>query len=79
MAAWIALNALRTATVNPARYMDAIDRLGAVEAGKLADFVLLDGNPLTDIRNTTRIRAVVTNGHHLDRAALDALLASTRR
>ncbi|MBA2260339.1 MAG: amidohydrolase family protein, partial [Acidobacteria bacterium] len=60
------LNALRTATVNPARYMDAVDRLGAVEAGKLADFVLLDGNPLTDIHNTTRIRAVVTNGHHLD-------------
>jgi imidazolonepropionase-like amidohydrolase len=73
------LNALRTATINPARYMGATDRLGGVEAGKLADFVLLDGSPLADIRNTTRISAVVANGRHLDRNALDALLASTQR
>jgi imidazolonepropionase-like amidohydrolase len=73
------LEALRTATMHPARYMSATDRLGAVAAGKLADFILLYGNPLADINNTTKIRAVVTNGRHLDRAALDRLLAGARR
>lgn len=70
------LQALRTATINPARYQDATDRFGTVEAGKDADFVLLHANPLADIRNTTTVRAVVTNGRHLDRRALDALLAT---
>lgn len=49
--------------------------LGTVEAGKIADIVLLDADPLQDINNTRRINAVVVNGRLLDRAALDALLA----
>ena len=49
-----------------------------MEAGTLADFVLLEGNPIGDIRNTTRIRAVVTNGRHLDRKELDALIGTVR-
>jgi imidazolonepropionase-like amidohydrolase len=72
------LEALQTATVNPARYLNRTDSLGAIEAGKLADFVLLAANPLTDIANTKTIRAVVTNGRYLDRQALDALLAKAR-
>ena len=44
-----------------------------------ADLVLLDGNPLADIANVRRIRAVVLAGRLLDRAALDALLAQVRR
>jgi adenine deaminase len=67
--------ALKTATYNPAKYLGMLDRLGTIEKGKLADLVLLDANPLEDIRNTRKIRAVVLNGRYLDRAALDKLLA----
>ncbi len=70
------LQALQAATLNPARYLEATDSLGTVEAGKLADLVLLEANPLEDIRNTQRIAGVVLNGGYLDRRALDALLAS---
>jgi len=66
--------ALRTATVNPARFLKAENSLGTIEKGKLADLVLLDANPLTDIKNTTKIRAVVASGRYLDRQALDELL-----
>jgi imidazolonepropionase-like amidohydrolase len=54
--------ALRSATLEPARYFGMLDSLGTIAAGKLADLVLLDGNPLEDIRNTRRISAVVANG-----------------
>jgi imidazolonepropionase-like amidohydrolase len=73
------LDALRAATVEPARFLGATDSLGTVAAGKLADLVLLDADPLADIRNTTRIRGVVVNGRWLDRAALDGLLAEAAR
>ena len=73
------LEALRSATLNPARVLGTADSLGTVEAGKLADFVLLDANPLEDITNTRRIRAVVADGRLFDRAALDALLADAER
>ncbi len=69
------LEALRTATLLPARYLNAQDSLGTVTAGKQADLVLLDANPLADIGNTVRIRAVVANGRFYDRNALDKLLA----
>jgi imidazolonepropionase-like amidohydrolase len=68
------LAALQTATVNPARFLNASDSLGTVAPGKLADLVLLDADPLADIGNTRRIRAVVVNGRLLDRTALDAML-----
>jgi hypothetical protein len=68
------LESLRTATYNPAEYFGALDSLGTVSQGKLADLVLLDANPLTDIRNSRRISAVVANGRVFDRAALDGLL-----
>lgn len=71
--------ALRAATLGPAQYLGATDSLGTVEAGKAADLVLLDANPLEDIANTRRIRAVVTRGRLFDRAALDALLAEVER
>ncbi|MGO9127437.1 MAG: amidohydrolase family protein [Terriglobales bacterium] len=69
------LEALQTATLNPARFLGLDDQLGTVEKGKLADLVLLDANPLDDIRNTQRITAVFVNGRYLSRADLDGLLA----
>jgi amidohydrolase family protein len=67
--------ALKAATYNPAKFLGMLDRLGTVEKGKLADLVLLDANPLKDIHNTQKIRAVVLNGRYLDRAVLDKMLA----
>ncbi|HLM68680.1 MAG TPA: amidohydrolase family protein, partial [Longimicrobium sp.] len=69
------LQALRTATLNPARYLEAADSLGSVRAGRMADLVVLDANPLDDIRNTLRIHAVVANGRLIDAAERERLLA----
>jgi imidazolonepropionase-like amidohydrolase len=73
------LEALRAATLNPARVLGMTDSLGSVEPGKLADLVLLDANPLDDIRNTQKIRAVIANGLLYRRADLDQLLAESKR
>lgn len=70
------LEALQAATLNPARFLAATDSLGTVRPGKVADLVLLDGNPLSDIRNVSRVHAVILNGQPLDRAKLDAMLKS---
>jgi imidazolonepropionase-like amidohydrolase len=72
------LAALQTATVNPARYLGREMTLGTVAPGKSADLVLLDANPLEDIANVGRIRAVFTAGRFLDRPALDQLLANAK-
>jgi imidazolonepropionase-like amidohydrolase len=69
------LQALQTATRNPAEFLGLLDSLGTVEKGKIADLVLLNANPLEDIRNTQKIEAVVVNGRFLDRKELDQLLA----
>jgi hypothetical protein len=69
------LDALRSATLNPARVLGLADSLGTVEVGKLADLVLLEADPLADIRNTQQIRAVVANGRLFRRPDLDRLLA----
>jgi uncharacterized membrane protein YphA (DoxX/SURF4 family) len=68
--------ALKTATYNPPKFLGMLDRFGTVGEGKLADLVLLDANPLEDIHNTQKIRAVVLNGRYFDRTSLDKLLAN---
>jgi imidazolonepropionase-like amidohydrolase len=73
------LQALQAATLTPARVMGLADEMGTVEAGKLADLVLLDADPLADVANTRRIHAVVANGRLLDRTALDRLLSGARQ
>lgn len=70
------LQALQAATRNPVAVLGREGDLGGVRAGKLADLVLLDADPLEDIHNTQRISAVVTGGRLLRRADLDALLRS---
>ena len=72
------LAALQTATVNPARYFGLEQTAGSIAPGHTADLVLLDANPLTNITNVGRIRAVVVAGRLLDRQALDKLLAQVR-
>ncbi|MBI3982632.1 MAG: amidohydrolase family protein [Gemmatimonadetes bacterium] len=67
-------DALRAATLEPARFLGLLDSLGTIEPGKIADLVLLDADPLTDIRNVRRIVAVVANGRLLDAEARQALL-----
>jgi imidazolonepropionase-like amidohydrolase len=57
------IQALEAATRNPAKFLGEIDRLGTVEKGKVADLVLLDANPLDDIRNVRRISAVIVRGN----------------
>jgi imidazolonepropionase-like amidohydrolase len=68
------IDALRSATLNPAIYFNMTDSLGTVAQGKLADLVLLDGDPLSDIRNTSRIAAVVANGRLFDSDGRQKLL-----
>lgn len=70
---------LRAATLDAARYAGLEHAFGSIAAGKQADLVVLEANPLHDIANTRRIRAVIVGGRHYDRERLDALLAFTRR
>jgi imidazolonepropionase-like amidohydrolase len=69
------IEALQTATSNPAKFLGRNDA-GKIEAGSVADLVLLTADPLQNIRNTERIGAVIANGKYLDRAALDQLLTN---
>lgn len=66
--------ALQAATRNAAQFFGEEHRLGTIEVGKLADLVLLEANPLDDIRNTRRIAAVIAAGVYYDRSALERLL-----
>jgi Amidohydrolase family len=68
------MEALRTATSEPAAYLAATDSLGRVAPGMLADLVLLDADPTVDIANARRIAAVVMDGRVYDRKARQRLL-----
>jgi hypothetical protein len=68
------MQALAVATNGVPRFYGETGGSGAVEPGQTADLVLLDANPVADIRNTTRIRAVSVGGRWLERTELDGLL-----
>jgi imidazolonepropionase-like amidohydrolase len=72
------LAALQAATRNAAEFMGQLNRRGTIEAGKIADLVLLDKDPLADIHNTRSVQAVVLGGKLYSRAALDAMLAKAQ-
>ena len=62
--------ALRSATLEPAKYLNAAGSIGTVEEGKAADLVILDADPLADIRNTRKIAGVVLAGKYFNRRSL---------
>jgi imidazolonepropionase-like amidohydrolase len=68
--------ALQTATVNTAALLNVQKDLGTIEAGKLADLVIVEGNPLVNIADTMRVRRVIRNGEVF---SVDELLAPPKR
>lgn len=60
------LEAIRSATINGAEHLGISKELGSIEAGKLADLIILDANPLNDIRNSEKIKYVMVNGRVYD-------------
>jgi imidazolonepropionase-like amidohydrolase len=67
-------DALEAATLAPARFFDAEKDMGSIEKGKLADMVMLDANPLDNIRNVRAVQSVFSHGRYYSRKDLDAIL-----
>jgi imidazolonepropionase-like amidohydrolase len=67
--------ALRTATYNPADFLGALDEFGTVSIGKRADLLLVDRNPLQEVRALSELTGVMIRGRWLPRAELTKLLA----
>jgi imidazolonepropionase-like amidohydrolase/Tol biopolymer transport system component len=76
---WTPLQALQAATVNPARTLGMSRDIGSLEAGKLADLVVLDANPLDNIRNTERVSQVMLGGRLYDAATLNEQVTGNSR
>ena len=65
--------ALRSATLSGARYLGLDADVGSLEPGKLADLIVLDANPLENIRNTHSVRYTVVNGRIFDAATMNEI------
>ena len=72
------LDALRSATLHPARFLGLEGRAGTIRAGARADVVLLDANPLERIASVRTVSAVVLAGTPYERAALERMLADAQ-
>ncbi len=68
------MQALQSATRNPARYFNKLGEWGTVEVNKSADLVLLNADPLEDIRNTEKIEAVILRGRYYARKDIHGML-----
>ncbi len=73
------IQALAAATINGARYLGMDADVGSLEQGKLADLVVLDRNPLDNIRNTDSVRMVMLNGRLYDAATMDEIAPTPRK
>jgi imidazolonepropionase-like amidohydrolase len=73
------LEALQTATLNPAKFYGRENDFGSVQAGRIADLVLLRTNPLDDIRNTRAIVGVIADGRYFSEMAIDSLRERTKQ
>jgi len=73
------LEALQTATTNPAHFLGREASQGTVDVGKRADLVLLEADPLVDIRNITRIFGVIRRGRLITKPSLDSIIAKHPR
>jgi len=71
-------DALRTGTINPANYIGMGDHIGSLEPGKLADLVVLDGNPLEDIFDTENVVYTMLNGRLYDASTMNEIGNHTR-
>ena len=67
------LQAIRCATMNGAEYIGMGDQIGSLEKGKLADLVVMDKNPLDNIRNTESIKYVIVNGRLYDAETMNQI------
>ena len=72
------LEAIRSATINGARYLGMDKDIGSLEVGKLADLVIIDGNILQDIQTSDRVFQVMLNGRLYDAASMSELGKSTK-
>lgn len=70
---------LRMATIVPARFCSADDRMGTIEEGKEASLVLVRANPLESVAHASQIEGVFLRGRYLDRTALDDMLKAAAR
>ncbi len=72
------LQILQSATLAGAKYFKVIDRTASIQKNKDADLVLLDANPLDDIKNLRKVQAVFNNGTYYSREKLNAMLADSK-
>ena len=73
------LEALQTATLNPAKYYHRLNDYGTIQPGRIADLVLLQANPLDNIANTRTITGVVADGRYMSQQEMDQLRAKLKR